>query len=585
MSQPILSVTRLAEQGFTVHLSEQPTIIHPNGLEAKLTTKEGTYFLPVNTKGLPSNYKLDICKTDEGIKATISPITLTPTGATWVTHYHDRWVYNNQGFLVRIHRAKRRATFMPDKTCPVPRSQLEDYRRTIANKVDGTTEDFVEPLHSLDHNKQKRMLSEPAWQGETWFKVKKSAKPPIPPITTPSSSKQQAAQAETSTQALEQQQQTARRRLTGKQAEKEEEQQAPAEQAMSSQQQQQQQHYPETSIPRPKDVAPTEDYWIREGHLWKRVHIRSRTQLYIPQQTQDGPDVTKLIPERTTIVKPTSGSRPYRIDDDWITKTSATLNMPWTGSTNFEESTLYKEEVYNTDEEEPQQAKTAKGLPQPAQPTAQERAEHELTHMPFRSWCPACVANKGRADNHPKQTSKMPVVQFDFCYFKTAGEQTVTPILTGIDVETGMAMATVVSDKQQDFQYHVQCIQSFLMECGRVQAVLNSTILQSDQEEHLVALLRTTAAKMGGNITVRQSPTYTSQAQGTVERFHRTLMGQVRTLRAQLQSNYDRTITSKHPIVPWLVRHTAFLINRYLTHSDGNKLLPQMEQRSQTATL
>ena len=80
VSQPILSVTRLAEQGFTVHLSEQPTITHPTGFEAKLTTKEGTYFLPANTKGLPSNYKLNIYKTDEGIKATISPITLTPPG-------------------------------------------------------------------------------------------------------------------------------------------------------------------------------------------------------------------------------------------------------------------------------------------------------------------------------------------------------------------------------------------------------------------------------------------------------------------------------------------------------------------------
>ena len=96
----------------------------------------------------------------------------------------------------------------------------------------------------------------------------------------------------------------------------------------------------------------------------------------------------------------------------------------------------------------------------------------------------------------------MPVVQFDFCYFKTAGEQTVTPILTGVDVETGMAMAIVVSDKQQDFQYRIQCIQAFLLECWRVQAVLNSTILQSDQEDHLVALLQTAAAKMGGNITV-----------------------------------------------------------------------------------
>ena len=131
-------------------------------------------------------------------------------------------------------------------------------------------------------------------------------------------------------------------------------------------------------------------------------------------------------------------------------------------------------------------------------------------------------------------------------------------------------MATMLGDKQQDFQYHVNCIQSFLMECGRVQAVLNSTILQSDQEDHLIALLQTAASKMGGNITVRQSPTYSSQAQGSVERFHRTLMGQIRTLRAQLQQNYDRTITSKHPIVPWMVRHTAYLLNRYATHADGN---------------
>ena len=31
----------------------------------------------------------------------------------------------------------------------------------------------------------------------------------------------------------------------------------------------------------------------------------------------------------------------------------------------------------------------------PREPTQQERAEHELTHMPFRSWCRHCV--RGRA--------------------------------------------------------------------------------------------------------------------------------------------------------------------------------------------
>ena len=561
VSQPILSVTRLAEQGFTIHLSEHPTITHPNGFEAKLRTKEGTYFLPVNNTGTPPNYKLDVHETQQGIKATISPITLTPGGAQWVTHQHDIWTYNSQGYLVRLHKAKRRATYMPDQQCPVPMDKLEDYRRTIAHKHDGTTEDFEEKLHSLEHTQQKRMLNT-AWKGETWFKVKQNARPPKPPITTPATTgKALPAHNQQQQESLQQ-----KRRYTEKKPER------PEEMATSSEQQpsRSQQSHSATSIPRPKEVSATEDYWIREGHLWKRVHIKPRTELYIPQQTQDGPDVTKLIPERTTMVRPTSGARWYRIDDDWTTKRQATLNVPWTGSTNFEESTSYKDEVHDVDEEDPQHAKPARGLTAPAQPTQQERAEHELTHLPFRSWCPTCVANKGRADNHPKQKSKMPVVQFDFCYFKTAGEPTTSAILTGIDVETGMVMATMVGDKQQDFQYHVNCIQSFLMECGRVQAILNSTILQSDQEDHLIALLQTVASKMGGNITVRQSPTYTSQAQGSVERFHRTLMGQIRTLRAQLQQNYDRTITSKHPIVPWLVRHTAYLLNRYATHADGN---------------
>ena len=49
-------------------------------------------------------------------------------------------------------------------------------------------------------------------------------------------------------------------------------------------------------------------------------------------------------------------------------------------------------------------------------------------------------------------------------------------------------MAVVVSNKTQDFNYHVRCIQSFLMECGRVQAVLSNTVVQSDQAEHLISL-------------------------------------------------------------------------------------------------
>ena len=41
----------------------------------------------------------------------------------------------------------------------------------------------------------------------------------------------------------------------------------------------------------------------------------------------------------------------------------------------------------------------------------------------------------------------------DFTYMKASTEKTATPILTAIDVETGMSMAVPVTDKQQQFKY------------------------------------------------------------------------------------------------------------------------------------
>ena len=81
-------------------------------------------------------------------------------------------------------------------------------------------------------------------------------------------------------------------------------------------------------------------------------------------------------------MRPTDGSRYYRIDDDWTTKRQATLNMEWTGSTNFEENNTYEDEFILDDPEEAQEAKRATGIPAPQQPTEQERLEHELTHLP-----------------------------------------------------------------------------------------------------------------------------------------------------------------------------------------------------------
>ena len=36
----------------------------------------------------------------------------------------------------------------------------------------------------------------------------------------------------------------------------------------------------------------------------------------------------------------------------------------------------------------------------PGDPTAREREDHCVTHIPYRSWCPICVKAKGKEEAH-----------------------------------------------------------------------------------------------------------------------------------------------------------------------------------------
>ena len=124
-------------------------------------------------------------------------------------------------------------------------------------------------------------------------------------------------------------------------------------------------------------------------------------------------------------------------------------------------------------------------------------------------------------------------------------------------------MAVLVPDKPSMMDYMINNLQAFIFECGRTHG-----ILQSDNEDTLNALLQATASKVG-SMTVRHSPSYSSNSQGSVERLHRTLLGQIRVVKAQVESNYSMTMSTKHCLLPWIVRHAAWTVNRYVIHSDG----------------
>jgi len=276
MKPPIMSVTRLTEQGFDIQFKDTPTMSHSRGFHSNLVRRA------------------ELCMT-ETKSAAITPVEV-------LRNRNDTWTFKTQGFLVRTHRSTRKALFVPDSRCPIPTDRLENYRRTIVHRQNGNEEDFEDKYQDLNKSQQKRVLRGPTWTGETWFRVKRGTSlpgniPPQPPAIP--SQKLKVPEATTTSASSAQQPMT---RHTYKR---------PIE---STPQQHQQAPTSATSIPHPKDVQPTSGYWVREGNMRKRVHIQPRRDLYIPQQTDDGPDVTRLTQQRKSIIRPTDGTRGYSVN-------------------------------------------------------------------------------------------------------------------------------------------------------------------------------------------------------------------------------------------------------------------------------
>ena len=78
--------------------------------------------------------------------------------------------------------------------------------------------------------------------------------------------------------------------------------------------------------------------------------------------------------------------------------------------------------------------------PDPIKPTARERAEHNITHYPYRSWCRHCLRGRGASRPHGKRSEedkefskgRVPTISLDHCYMgsEDSGEDgTSTPAL------------------------------------------------------------------------------------------------------------------------------------------------------------
>ena len=89
-------------------------------------------------------------------------------------------------------------------------------------------------------------------------------------------------------------------------------------------------------------------------------------------------------------------------------------------------------------------------------------------------------------------------------------------------------------------------------------------------------------AKDLGGISLRYAPVGSSESQGSVERLHQTLFAHVRVMRSAFIERYgieksDFGVTSH--LMPWLVKHAAFTLNRFMLNDDGQTPFRRRWQR------
>ena len=129
-------------------------------------------------------------------------------------------------------------------------------------------------------------------------------------------------------------------------------------------------------------------------------------------------------------------------------------------------------------------------LRDPGAPSAQEIEEHDPTHLPYRSWCPVCVAACGKEDGRFQSKEKdrggKPIVSLDYKSFGQEGklDDKATSIVVR-DNESKTTFAHICNNKGPSDPWVKKKILEDLDLLGHVEV-----ILKSDGEPALVSLMK-----------------------------------------------------------------------------------------------
>ncbi len=152
------------------------------------------------------------------------------------------------------------------------------------------------------------------------------------------------------------------------------------------------------------------------------------------------------------------------------------------------------------DDDDVMEARVARGSKSPKDPTRKEKEEHELTHMPFRSWCEDCVKSRARNAHHRKKLAPDPLEEvkvarehMDYFFMSSEYESASSkPLFVMAAEKSGARYARAAGKKglgvADEMDWLIQDIGNTLKSWGHAGGAGGHLILKSDGEPALMAV-------------------------------------------------------------------------------------------------
>ena len=577
----IVSVARLLLQDFcTVLTKDSMKLLTPQRASVDITRHGTLLYLTPDIAPYHPDMKIVEEELDQHMNTLdidMTKVPELPTGVDAVeqlkslidtlksTCYHtDVWQLDEANHtLTRVHKCPRRTFFTPESSdCPVPLDRLNGQRTTHLNYGEGDNKEVLDNFRTTELPNQ--MIDE-YWKGKTVFQLKTvptfrhHSKAPPDNTAVPKEEPED----------TEVQSSTVRNPVRNSQGSPDlntDHGRTLNQKLMTFR------NFDDTELHKvllelfetPETETGelrTSDCWIHTPAAWIRFHHVPRRTLYVPEEIEVPHNC--LGSHRLTLFYETGTDQDGKsYEDQWNMDNNRDVGFIWTGLTLFQTSNCIPDTVVEQETHD-KAARDTKTLHRSNEPTEQQRATHNLTHLPYRSWCEHCVQSKSREKQSKRQTDKQPVIQIDYCVVQTGPDVGKRLVLTAVDIQTGLATAVLVPHKGRH-AYSVAELKKFIYETGRTYG-----ILQYDKRPALKALVTDVAKELRG-MSIRATPKNWKQTRESIGKMHLTLFEQSRTLRLQLQKRLRTEVDSNHCIFPWIVKHSQFLLNRFHTHEEGH---------------